>query len=74
VVTRSGRVQQRIDIVREHGGNVAAVGVIVDRSGGTRANFDCPFISLLEVGVENFESNNLPPDLQGIPAVKLGSK
>src|SRR5438128_5350115 len=33
VVTRGGRVQETIDIVRAHGGIVSAVGVIVDRSG-----------------------------------------
>ncbi len=30
VVTRGGRVQETIDIVRGHGGTVSAVGVIVD--------------------------------------------
>src|SRR5438046_4183304 len=33
VVTRGGRVQETIDIVRVHGGVVSAVGVIVVRSG-----------------------------------------
>src|ERR1700719_3697622 len=33
VVTRGGRVQETIDIVRVNGGIVTAVGVIVDRSG-----------------------------------------
>src|SRR5438874_7312474 len=33
VVTRGGRVQETIDIVRANGGVVSAVGVIVDRSG-----------------------------------------
>ncbi len=36
VVTRGGRVQETIDIVRAHGGIVSAVGVIVDRSGATK--------------------------------------
>ncbi|MFN2475779.1 MAG: orotate phosphoribosyltransferase, partial [Chthoniobacterales bacterium] len=39
VVTRGGRVQETIDIVREHGGVVAGVGVIVDRSGGNRPDY-----------------------------------
>jgi orotate phosphoribosyltransferase len=74
VVTRGGRVQQTIDIVRQHGGIVAGVGVIVDRSGGNKPDFGCPFISLVQMNVENFEANNLPPDLAAIPAVKPGSK
>jgi orotate phosphoribosyltransferase len=74
VVTRGGRVQETIDIVRQHGGVVAAVGVIVDRSGGKRPDFDCPFVSLVELNVETFEADRLPPDLAGTPAVKPGSK
>jgi len=74
VVTRGGRVQETIDIVRAHGGVVAAVGVIVDRSGGQRPDFGCPFVSLVEMNVETFEAGNLPPDLAGLPAVKPGSK
>jgi orotate phosphoribosyltransferase len=74
VVTRGGRVQETIDIVRAHGGFVSAVGVIVDRSGAAKPNFGCPFVSLVEMNVENFSADNLPPDLAKIPAVKPGSK
>jgi len=74
VVTRGGRVQETIDIVRAHGGVVSAVGVIVDRSGAAKPNFGCPFISLVEMDVETFSADNLPPDLVRIPAVKPGSK
>ena len=74
VVTRGGRVQETIDIVRQHGGIVAAVGVIVDRSGGNRPDFGCPFVSLVEMNVETFEADNLPADLAATPAVKPGSK
>jgi orotate phosphoribosyltransferase, Thermus family len=74
VVTRGGRVQETIDIVRAHNGIVSAVGVIVDRSGETKPDFGSPFISLVEMSVENFPADNLPPDLAKIPAVKPGSK
>jgi len=74
VVTRGGRVQETIEIVRSYGGIVAAVGVIVDRSGGDHADFGCPFISLFEMEVETFPEDNLPADLAGIPALKPGSK
>ena len=73
VVTRGGRVQETIDIVRAHGGIVAAVGVIVDRSGGKRPDFGCPFVSLIEMNVETFEADKLPPDLVGSTAIKPGS-
>ena len=74
VVTRGGRVQETVDIVRAHGGIVAAVGVIVDRSGGNRPDFGCPFVSLVEMNVETFEADKLPPDLAATAAVKPGSK
>jgi orotate phosphoribosyltransferase len=74
VVTRGGRVQETIDIVRGHGAAVSAVGVIVDRSGETKPHFGCPFVSLVEMNVEVFPADNLPPDLAEIPAVKPGSK
>ena len=74
VVTRGGRVQQTIDIVHQHGGIVTGVGVIVDRSGGNKPDFGCPLVSLVQLEVENFEADNLPPDLAAIPAAKPGSK
>jgi orotate phosphoribosyltransferase len=74
VVTRGGRVQETVDIVREHGGQVTGIGVIVDRSGGQRPDYGCPFVSLIEMKVETFEADKVPPDLAGTPAVKPGSK
>ena len=74
VVTRGGRVQETIDIVRARDGIVSAVGVIVDRSGATKPDFGCPFVSLIEMNVETFPADKLPPDLARVPAVKPGSK
>lgn len=74
VVTRGGRVQETIQIVRDHGGIVAAAGSIVDRSGGQLPDFGCPFVSLVQMAVETFDPADLPEDLRGIPAIKPGSK
>ncbi|HEY3663543.1 MAG TPA: orotate phosphoribosyltransferase [Chthoniobacterales bacterium] len=74
VVTRGGRVQETINIVRERGGQVVGVGVLVDRSGGKRPDFGCPFVSLIEMQVETFPADQIPSDLEEIPAVKPGSK
>jgi orotate phosphoribosyltransferase len=74
VVTRGGRVQETVDIVHAHGGKVAGIGVIVDRSGGERPDYGCPFVSLVEMNVETFPADRVPADLAGIPAVKPGSK
>lgn len=73
VVTKGGRVQETIDIVRAHNGNVLGVGMVVDRSNGT-VNLGVPMFSLIALNVETFDPNKLPPDLAAIPAVKPGSK
>ena len=74
VVTRGGRVQETMAIVRERGGTVAAVAAIVDRSGGNLPDLGCPFIALTRLNVETFAADQLPPDLAGQPAIKPGSK
>jgi orotate phosphoribosyltransferase len=74
VVTRGGRVQETIQIVRDHGGIVVAAGSIVDRSGGQLPDFGCPFVSLVQMNVETFATDSIPEDLQGTPAIKPGSK
>lgn len=73
VITKGGRVQETIDIVRSLGGKVVGVAMLVDRSGG-QVNFGLPLFSLLAVHVETFNPANLPPDLAALPAVKPGSK
>jgi orotate phosphoribosyltransferase len=73
VVTKGGRVQETLDIVRANGGNVVAVATIVDRSNGA-VNFGVPFLSLIALKVEAFEADKLPSDLANTPAVKPGSK
>ena len=74
VVTRGGRVQETIQIIRDHGGIVAAAGSIVDRSSGQLPDFGCPFVSLVQMNVETFDPAYLPEDLKGTLAIKPGSK
>jgi orotate phosphoribosyltransferase len=74
VVTRGGRVQETIDIIRGLGGVVVAAGAIVNRSAGNLPDFGCPFVSLVQMAPETFPADALPPDLVAIPAVKPGSK
>ena len=73
VVTKGGRVQETIDIVRAARGEVTGVAMVVDRSNGT-VNLGVPMFSLLALQVETFEADKLPPDLAATPAVKPGSK
>jgi orotate phosphoribosyltransferase len=73
VVTRGGRVQETMDIVRAHAGVVAGVAMVVDRSGGG-VNLGVPTFSLIKLDVETFPAEHLPPDLAAIPTAKPGSK
>jgi orotate phosphoribosyltransferase len=72
VVTKGGRVQESIDIVRAHGGHVVGVAMAVDRSAGA-VKFGVPMFSLLALEVETFDPNQLPPDLAALPVLKPGS-
>ena len=73
VVTKGGRVQETMDIVRAHSGNVLGVAMVVDRSNG-QTQLGVPMFSLLALQVEAFDPDKLPPDLAKTPAVKPGSK
>jgi orotate phosphoribosyltransferase len=73
VITKGGRAQETVDIVRALGGTVVGVAMLVDRS-SEPIGFGAPVASLIRIHVETFDPGNLPPDLAAIPAVKPGSK
>jgi orotate phosphoribosyltransferase len=74
VVTRGTKVQETIEIVKNLGGKVVAVGCMVDRSGDRTPDFGCKFVSLVKLSVETFEPDKLPPELAAIPVDRPGSK
>ncbi|MDZ8117422.1 orotate phosphoribosyltransferase [Pontiella agarivorans] len=73
VVTRGGRVQETVDIVKENGGEVAAIGILVNRSGG-KAAFDAPLVSLLDIEPVTYDPSNCPLCEAGLELVHPGSK
>ncbi len=73
VVTKGGRVQETIAIVKANGGKLLGVAMAVDRS-DEEIYFGVPVFSLIKMRVETFDPQNLPPDLARIPATKPGSK
>lgn len=73
VITKGGRVQETLAIVRQNQGRPVGVAVVVDRSDGT-VDLGVPLFSLLKLHVETFEPDRLPPDLAALPPVKPGSK
>ena len=72
VITRGGRVQEVVDIVTARGGIVAAVGVLVDRSGGT-ALFEAPVVSLVQMTPQTWQPAECPLCKQGSKAIHPGS-
>ena len=73
VVTRGGRVQETINIVKENGGIVAAIGILVNRSGG-KASFDVPLVSLLDIEPVTFDPADCPLCKEVLELVHPGSK
>ena len=73
VVTKGGRVQETIDLVRAQGGEVAGIAVIVDRSGGD-AKFDVPFRSALKLSLPTFDQAECPLCKEHLPIDRPGSK
>ncbi len=72
VVTRGGRVQETIDIVKNAGGEVVAVALLVNRSGG-KVDFGYPTFSLLEMEPITWAPDECPLCKQKLPLVHPGS-
>lgn len=73
IVTTGGSVQEVINVVKEHGGIVAGVGLLVDRSGG-KADFHAPTEALLHLDVPSFPESECPACKAGQPITKRGSR
>jgi len=72
VVTRGGRVQECLNLIRQAGAVPVAIAMLVDRSAGT-AKFDVPVFSLLEMSFPTYPPEQLPESLARLPVEKPGS-
>jgi orotate phosphoribosyltransferase len=72
VVTRGGRANECIEIIRKAGGIPVAVAMLVDRSAGT-SRFDIPAVSLLELSFPTYPADEVPDWLAKIAIEKPGS-
>ena len=74
VVTTGGSVFEVMDIVKEQGGEVAGVAVLVDRSNGT-IDFGTKLRAALTADVISYEAEECPLCKEGkLPIVKPGSR
>ena len=73
VVTTGLSSRECIAAINAAGGKVTGAACLVDRSAG-KSNIGVELISLLSLYAPLYESQNLPPELAAIPAVKPGSR
>jgi orotate phosphoribosyltransferase len=71
VVTTGGSVREVMDVVRAHGAEVAAVGIIVQRA---PADFGVPTIPLLDLPIESFDPESCPQCAAADPITEPGSR
>lgn len=69
VVTTGGSVREVIELLRETGAEVAGVGAVVDRSGGS-VDFGVPFRPLMCMEARKWEESECPLCREGIPIDK----
>lgn len=73
VVTKGGRVQETIDLVKAAGCEVVAVALLVDRSGGKVAFDGIPMFSLMRMTPETWTAEDCPMCREGGRPVHPGS-
>lgn len=73
VVTKGGRVQETIDLVKAAGCEVEAVVLLVDRSGGKVTFGDIPMFSLMRMTPQTWEPAECPMCKAGGKPVHPGS-
>ena len=73
VITTGGSVNEVIDQVVKHGGTIAGVGVMVDRSNGT-VNLHQNQFSIIALEAISYGPDNVPDSLSAILVQKPGSR
>jgi len=72
VLSTGGSIKEVIDLIAQFKGNVVGVGVIVDRS-LSPVFIHNNFFSITSQKAKIFDKDNIPSELQEIPAIKPGS-
>jgi orotate phosphoribosyltransferase len=74
VITTGGSVKEIVDLVKQNGAQVVAIGSIVDRSNGKADFGGIPYYSLLSLDVIKYDPNDCPLCKQGVPLYQPGSR
>ena len=73
VVTTGLSSREAIKVIKDYQASVIGEACLIDRSNGN-ANIDVKLISLISFDIPTYKSDNLPKDLEVIPAIKPGSR
>jgi orotate phosphoribosyltransferase len=73
IQTTGGSIEEVIQLVEKHGGNIIGIGILLDRSGG-KVKFDYPLKPLAVTEVRNYRPEECPMCERGEPLVKPGSR
>ncbi|HXG98857.1 MAG TPA: orotate phosphoribosyltransferase [Sphingomicrobium sp.] len=73
VVTTGVSSREAIAAIEEAGGKVVAAASLVDRSGGS-VDLGVPFTALIRIDVPTYSAEDLPGEMEAIPAIKPGSR
>ncbi|MDX2113723.1 MAG: orotate phosphoribosyltransferase [Alphaproteobacteria bacterium] len=74
VVTTGKSSMEAVACVKTNGAEAVAVASLIDRRSSNDTSLTLPLVSLLALDVPTYKPDALPPELQGIPAVKPGSR
>ena len=73
IVTTGKSSLECFECIRELGGEIIAEAALINR-GGDSVDLGVPLVTLANLNIPNYDSNNLPEDLKNIPAIKPGSR
>ena len=73
IVTTGKSSLECFECIRDLGGEVICEAALINR-GGNSVDLGVPLITLANLNIPNYDSNNLPEDLKNIPAIKPGSR
>ena len=73
IVTTGKSSLECFECINELGGEIVAEAALINR-GGDSVNLGVPLITLANLDIPNYETENLPEDLKSMPAIKPGSR
>jgi len=73
IITTGKSSRECIEVIEQAGGVVVGATCLIDRSNGA-VDVGVPLFSLMGMDVKTYEADNLPPELENIPAIKPGSR